>query len=191
MSSTTGLPHESRVVADVLQDERLPSCDDVRAVAVIEGHVPPATAAARGHGAEVGTGVRTGRHVQSGEELSVPVDEVDHGEGNIGYFGHLVRERVEAVERSTGPFPEPERPKPLGAHGGIAVDGSQQQPVAGASVHGWAPMVESGAGSEVALIRCWTRVTSAPVPEFAILASQGMTGTSGGRSSAARTSSGP
>lgn len=131
-----------------------------------------------------------GRGVQTGEELPVAVDEVDHREGHLGHLGHPVGEGVEIVERGVGALAEPERPQPLGADQGIAVDGREQHAAVVVPDHGRAPKPVNGAGAEVALIRCWTSVTRAPVPELAIRASQSTTGTYGPRSSAARISSG-
>src|SRR5690606_33761236 len=140
-------------------------------------------AAARRGGPQVPSAAVARRGVQSREELPVLVDEVDHREGRFGHFGDLVGEGVEVVERGVGPFTEVQPPQPLRAGRAVPVGGGQQHPAGGEGRHWWAPKAWSGAGAEVALIRCCTRVTSAPVPELAIRASHRTTGTSGPRSS--------
>ncbi|CAM5652826.1 hypothetical protein SGRIM128S_07589 [Streptomyces griseomycini] len=165
--------------------------------------------------AEQGTGAVTahdrcdGRGAQTGEELPVLAEEVDHGVRRPRELGEAVRE---GVQLGLGTVSQSQSAEPEGACRGLLVLGGEQQTTGRARrvvAHGrapgvrakimyglrevcgghmWAPYPVVGAGAWE--MRYRTRVSRVWTPELEIRASQHTTGTSSGRSRAARTSPG-
>jgi len=130
---------EARVVADVLEHERLAPDHDMRTEAVLAAEV---TDRFRVRAVRFGDGDErpVAGLVESREELPVLADEVHHRVGRGGDVGDAVGERVELRFRA---LPETQQAQPLDARGGALVLRGQQQSPRG---HARAPGLVAAAG---------------------------------------------